>query len=186
MVPAAMVAAQHIGPVSDQRSPESSVCGRPCDSGRRAASRGSMMRGRPALRPGDRRALAHTLSDDVALHLGDRGLDLPKGPAGRGRGVHGRVERAESDAALVELVGAAPEPVEDDEDEDFAAALAAWSSNTRSQPAAFRASSCRSRTGGLRWWRRGRSRRGSWSVRVPTILFGPPTHLRGVHRRKSC
>ena len=46
------------------------------------------MRGRPPLRPGDRRALAHTLTDDVALHLGDRGLDLQKGPAGRGRGVH--------------------------------------------------------------------------------------------------
>ena len=68
------------------------------------------------MRPGGLHALAHTLADDVALHFGERRLDLQKGPARRGGGVHGRVEGAESDPALVELVdegdelaGAAPE-----------------------------------------------------------------------------
>ena len=89
--------------------------------------------GTPALapaRPGGLHALAYALADDIALHLGERGLDLQKGPARRRGGVHGRVDRSESDAALVEFVdegdelaGAAPEPVEveDEDDEDIPA-----------------------------------------------------------------
>ena len=90
------------------------------------------MRGRPALaspRPGGRHAFAHALADDVALHLGEGGLDLQEGAARRRGGVHGRVQRAESDPALAErvdegdeLAGEAAEPVEVEDDEDVAGA----------------------------------------------------------------
>ena len=90
------------------------------------------MRGRPPLRPrgaGGFQALPHALADDVSLHLGEGGLDLEEGAA-RGRGgVHRRVQRAEGDAALSELVdqgdelaGQAAEPIEVENDEDVAAA----------------------------------------------------------------
>ena len=49
-------------------------------------------------------AFLDPLADEVALHLGERGLDLQEGPAGGGGGVHGRVERLEADAALFEAV----------------------------------------------------------------------------------
>ena len=81
-------------------------------------------------RPGGRHTLAHALADDIAFHLGEGGLDLQKGAARWRGGVHGRAQRAESDAALSErvdesdeLAGEAAEPVEveDDDDEDVAA-----------------------------------------------------------------
>ena len=90
-----------------------------------------MMRGRPPLRPraGGLHTLAHALADDVALHFGERRLDLQEGPARRRGGVHGRVEGTEPDAAVVELVdegdefaGAAAEAVEVEDDEDIAPA----------------------------------------------------------------
>ena len=68
-----------------------------------------MMRGRPrpcAHAPGGLHALAHALADDVSLHLREGGLDLQKGPARRRGGAHGRVDRSEFDAALVELANA--------------------------------------------------------------------------------
>ena len=90
------------------------------------------MRGCPPCspaRPGGRHALAHTLADDVAFHLGEGGLDLQEGPARRRGGVHGRVQCAESDAAPAEhvnegdeLAGEAAEPVEVEDDEDVASA----------------------------------------------------------------
>ena len=93
-----------------------------------------MMRGRSLFRPRARAAFTPSrtrCADDVSLHLGERGLDLHEGPARRRGGVHGRVEGAESDTALVELVdegdelaGAAPDTVEVEDDEDIALARA--------------------------------------------------------------
>ena len=77
------------------------------------------------------RPLKSCATSNANTAAGRRRLDLQKGPARRRGGVHGRVDRSESDAALVEFVdegdelaGAAPEPVEVEveDDEDIAAA----------------------------------------------------------------
>ena len=82
-----------------------------------------------ATRPGGLHALEHALAHEVALHLREGGLDLKKRPARRRGGVHGRVERAEPDAALIEFVnegdelaGAPPQTVEVEYDQDVALA----------------------------------------------------------------
>ena len=49
-------------------------------------------------------ALLHTLADDVALHLGEGGLDLQESAAHRRRGVERSVERPEADAARFQFV----------------------------------------------------------------------------------
>ena len=65
----------------------------------------------------------------VALHLGERGLDLEEGASRRRGGVHGRVERPEADAAGFEVVderdqlrSAPSETVEVEDDQDVALA----------------------------------------------------------------
>ena len=76
--------------------------------------------------PGGLDAFAHALADDVALHLGERGLDLEEGARGRRGGVSmGEFSARNSDAALAELVdegdefaGETAEPVEVKDDED--------------------------------------------------------------------
>ena len=82
-----------------------------------------------ATRPSGLHTLADALADDVSLHLRERRLYLQEGPSRRCGGVHRRVDRAEPDTALVELVdqgdelaGAAPQPIEDQNDEDIALA----------------------------------------------------------------
>ena len=109
---------------------------RACPVGHQALGVAQLLRShdaRPAAlapaRTGGLHALEHALAKEIALHLRERRLDLEKRPARRRRGVHGRVERAETDAALVELVdesdelaGAPPESVEVEDDEDVALA----------------------------------------------------------------
>ena len=74
-------------------------------------------------------AFEDALADDVPLHLGERGLDLPEGASRRRRGVHRGVEGLERDAAGLEVVDEGdelrsepPEAVEVEDDEDIARA----------------------------------------------------------------
>ena len=87
------------------------------------------MRGQPPLRPGGLHTFAHALAVDVTLHLREGGLDLWEGPSRRRSGVHGRVEGAERDAAVVEFVddgdefaGVSAEAIVIEDDEDLALA----------------------------------------------------------------
>lgn len=75
--------------------------------------------------PGGLHASEDTLGDDVALHFRGRRPYLQTSAAGGRGGVHRRVERPKSDAALVELVdesdelgGPAPRPIEIEDHED--------------------------------------------------------------------
>src|SRR4051794_34142867 len=81
----------------------------------------------PRARRGD--ALPHALADDVALHLGEGRLDLQEGAAHGGGGVEISVQRAEADAAALQLIhqpdqlaGEPPEAVEVEHDQYVALA----------------------------------------------------------------
>ena len=81
----------------------------------------------PAACPGCLQPFAYPLADDVSLHLRKGRLNLQKGATSRRRGVHRRVQRAKTDATLVEPVDESdelackpPEAVEVLDDEDIA------------------------------------------------------------------
>ena len=78
-------------------------------------------------RPGRLQPLAYAVADHASFHLRKCRLYLQKGLTGRRRGVHGRIQRAETDAALVkpidesdEFARKPPETVEMLEDENIA------------------------------------------------------------------
>ncbi len=74
-----------------------------------------------------RQPFVHALADQVAFHLGERRLNLQKGPAGGSRGVERGVKGAKTNAPALELVdkpdqlaGTPPKPIEIQDDENIA------------------------------------------------------------------